>query len=259
MSPSPAAPVASAKEARSPVAEAAALLAHDLNNQLALMLANIEFLDETLRERSDLDAEVLETVSISQASLQHMMTLVRNITDIARMEDPGVVAAPASTDVARLLRGLVREYRSLQDRGAVEVKLEIADALRAEVDAVLVKRIAHNLLANARRFVDKDGAVRLRAALEPSRPGEAGNGQTLVLSIANTGPGIAAERRPTLFDKYRVNPDGKLARGMGLYFCRLACEAHGGGMSLSSEPEFPTVMTARLVCGVRTERRPAAV
>jgi two-component system, OmpR family, heavy metal sensor histidine kinase CusS len=241
------------KESRSFLAEATSLLAHDLNNQLALLLANLEFLDEFTRELPDQDPDVRDTVTVSQASLQHMMNLVRNMTDIARMEDPGLTPSPVATDVVRLVQGTVREYRPLHDRGEVKMRVECPDILRAEVDPVLLRRIAHNLISNGRRFVDKDGVVRVTAALErtgtngPDTPG--GNGDVLVFSVANTGPAIAPERRETLFNKYRVNPDGRIARGMGLYFCRLACEAHGGTLALSEEADFPTVFTARLACG----------
>ena len=235
-----------AKEPRSLLSEATALLAHDLNNQLALILANIEYLDEYVREHGNLDPDINETVATSQAALQHMMTLVRNMTDIARMEDPGLHPAPVATDVAKLVRAVVREHRPLHERGAVQMRVECPEVLRAEVDPVLVKRIAHNLLSNSRRFVDKDGAVRVTAALEVA-PAE----QVLVLTVSNTGQPISPERHETLFDKYRLNPDGRIARGMGLYFCRMACEAHGGSMSLSRDDEFPTVFSARLLCGPR--------
>jgi len=234
------------KESRSPLAEATSLLAHDLNNQLALLLANLEFLEEIFGGRTDVDPDVRETMSTSQAALQHMMTLVRNMSDIGRMEDPGLHPAPAPTDVARLVRGVIREHRPLHDRGSVELRVESAEALRADADAPLVKRIVHNLLANARRFVERGGKVRVTAALE-----EVVGGRDLVLTVSNDGPPIPVERHATLFDKYRTNPDGRLARGMGLYFCRMACEAHGGSISLSSEAEFPTVFTARLACGAR--------
>ncbi len=122
-----------------------------------------------------------------------------------------------------MVRSVAREHRSLHDRGAMKMVVECPDGLRAEVDPTLVRRVAHNLVANARRFVERDGTVRVTAALEP-----APDGQDLVLTVANTGPAIPEERHATLFDKYRLNPDGRVARGMGLYFCRLACEAHGG-------------------------------
>ncbi len=247
MSSSPTPPGGRGKEPRSLVAEATGLLAHDLNNQLALMLANVEFLDETLRERSDMDPDILDTLTTTQAAVQHMMMLVRNMTDISRMEDPGLHPTPVPTDVAKLVRGVVREHRPLHDRGAVSMLVECPDGLRAEVDPLLVRRIAHNLVANARRFVNKEGSVRVVAALEQP----ADTGAMLVLSVANSGPAIPPERRATLFDRYRVNPDGRLARGMGLYFCRMASEAHGGNIALSEEPDFPTVFTARVVCGAR--------
>jgi len=228
------------------MAEATSLLAHDLNNQLALLLANVEFLDEFFGGQADLDADVRETLSISQAALQHMMTLVRNMSDIARMEDPGLHPAPAATDLTRMMRAVAREHRPLHDRGALKLVVECPDGLRADVDPTLVRRVAHNLLSNARRFVERDGTVRLTAALVPVP-----DGQDLLLAVANTGPAIPEERHATLFDKYRINPDGRVARGMGLYFCRLACEAHGGGITLSHDGAFPTVFTARFACGAR--------
>jgi signal transduction histidine kinase len=218
------------------------------------MLANLEYLEEFASENADLPDDLRETVTTSQACLQHMMTLVRNLTDITRMEDPGLRPSPVATDVARIMTALVREYRPLHDRGAVSVQLDCPESLRTEIDPLLLKRIAHNLLANARRFVDKNGAVRVTARLEPG----ASSGQELVVAVANSGPAIAPERRPTLFDKYRVNPDGRLARGTGLYFCRLACEAHGGSIALSEDSEFPTVFTVRLPCGPRPAGSPGA-
>ena len=227
------------------VAEATSLLAHDLNNQLALMLANFEFLDESLRERGALDEEVSDTLSISQASLQHMMSLVRNMTDIARMEDPGIQAAPVATDVARAVRGVIREYRPLHDRGEVDIQIDCPDVLRAEVDPLLLKRITHNLVANARRFVDKNGRIRVTVRMTDE------GGPFLDLTVANSGTRIEEERRPTLFEKYRLTADGRVTRGMGLYFCRLACEAHGGSLAVVDDPEFATVLAARLGCGPR--------
>lgn len=248
MSSSPGSPGSGSRgrEPRSPLAEATALLAHDLNNQLALLLANHEFLEEMFGGRDDVDPDVRETLTTSQAALQHMMTLVRNMSDISKMEDPGLRPMAASTDLARLVRAVVREHRPLYDRGAVELSVVCPDVLRADVDALLVKRIAHNLMSNARRFVQRDGAVRVTAALETVPEGE-----DLVLTFSNNGPPIATERRTGLFDKYRMNPDGRLARGMGLYFCRLACEAHGGSIALSRDGDFPTVFIARLACGAR--------
>ncbi len=234
------------KEPRSFLSEATSLLAHDLNNQLALLLANVEFLDEFFGGQADLDADVRETLSISQAALQHMMTLVRNMSDIARMEDPGLRPAPTATDLTRMVRSVAREHRSLHDRGAMKMVVECPDGLRAEVDPTLVRRVAHNLVANGRRFVERDGTVRVTAALQPAQ-----DGQDLVLTVANTGPPIPEERHATLFDKYRLNPDGRVARGMGLYFCRLACEAHGGSIGLSHDADFPTLFTARFACGPR--------
>jgi two-component system heavy metal sensor histidine kinase CusS len=239
------------KEARSFVAEAAAMLAHDLNNQLALLMANFEYLEEFARDRADLPADLHDTVSTSQACLQHMLTLVRNVSDISRMEDPGIHPAPVATDVARLINSVVREHRPLHDRGVVQWSVECPQILRADTDPMLLRRMAHNLVANARRFVDKNGTVRVTLKMEND-----GAAQTLVLTVANTGQAISPERHETLFNKYRVTPDGRLERGLGLYFCRLAAQAQGGSIALSQEEPFSTVFTIRLSCGPRAAEPP---
>jgi signal transduction histidine kinase len=56
----------------------------------------------------------------------------------------------------------------------------------------------------------------------------------------NTGPSIPPALRERLFEKYRKGDDRKAQSGMGLYFCRLACEAHGGSIRLADNPDFGT-------------------
>jgi signal transduction histidine kinase len=76
-------------------------------------------------------------------------------------------------------------------------------------------------------------------------------GPFLTLTVANSGTRIEEERRPTLFEKYRLTADGRVTRGMGLYFCRLACDAHGGSLAVVDDPEFATMLVARIACGPR--------
>jgi two-component system, OmpR family, heavy metal sensor histidine kinase CusS len=91
----------------------------------------------------------------------------------------------------------------------------------ASFDQALIERVLHNLVGNAVRYCD-DGAIRLTARIWNSLE----------------GPSVPATMRDRLFAKYAKGSNGK--RGFGLYFCRLACEAHGGTIEYVAAPDGST-------------------
>jgi signal transduction histidine kinase len=105
------------------------------------------------------------------------------------------------------------------------------------------ERVIHNLVGNATRFVGPDGDVLVRAWEEPVK-------DRIVISIANSGLGVPPGRRDSIFAKYaRGTQHGQ--RGMGLYFCRLVCEAHGGSIRLDQDEMDRTRFTIDLPRGSR--------
>lgn len=220
-------------------AEAAALLAHDLNNGLCVAASNLAYLADV-----DLitgDEDLADAVQTSRRALRRMTTLVRNFVDVARSEDGELKAACATTDLRDILRSAATIHHprgAPSDRG---VELSCPDRLVACIDASLVERVIHNLLINATRYVNRGGRVHVRATEEDGQ-----RGQEVVVRVSNTGPTIPREVRANLFEKYSHGDDRKAQTGMGLYFCRLACEAHGGTIRLVDEPEFGTTFEIRL-------------
>ena len=223
-------------------AEAAALLAHDLNNGLCVAASNLAYLADVdiITDDEDLGDAVLT----SQRALRRMTTLVRNFVDVARSEDGELKAACATTDLRDILRNAAAIHHprgAPSDRG---VELECPERLTAWIDASLVERVIHNLLINATRYVDRGGKVRVCAAEETGA-----RGSEVVVRVSNTGPTIPHAVRANLFEKYSRGGDRKAQTGMGLYFCRLACEAHGGTIRLIDEPEFGTTFEIRIPAG----------
>ncbi len=207
-------------------AEATALLAHDLNNGLAVALGNIQYTAETL---TGVDDDQKDALAATIRSLRRMSGLVANFVDIARFEDAAVKPMVAMVRVASVLESVLEVNASLVSRGAT-IKIECAPDLEGRFDAALVERVLHNLVGNAARYCNQGGQIVVSASVW----NEEGS---LELFVLNSGPQIPENIRGTLFGKYVRGSGGK--RGMGLYFCRLVAEAHGGRIDYDAAPGGP--------------------
>jgi two-component system, sensor histidine kinase and response regulator len=208
-------------------AEATALLAHDLNNGLAVALGNVQYLAEELAE---ITSDQKDAFASTIRSLRRMSGLVANFVDIARFEDAAVKPIVADVSVCTVLDSVMEVNASLVSRGA-KIEIECPSDLTGRFDAALVERVLHNLVGNAARYCNQNGLIRVTAHTW----NDAGS---VELSVMNTGPQVPENIRPNLFGKYVRGGGGK--RGMGLYFCRLVAEAHGGRIDYEAAPTGPS-------------------
>lgn len=209
--------------------EAAALLAHDLNNGLAVALSNMTYLSQVLTVGED-ESQALGSIL---RALRRMSGLVANFVDIARFEDDALSLRHTNVNVRELLlevMGLHAPSISRQIRHNVSCDPELFAAL----DDALITRVLHNLVGNALRYCHAGGLVRLIAVAAPATETEPAG---VEISVCNTGPQVPPALVPKLFGKYAQGKDGQ--RGLGLYFCRLACEAHGGRVRHQATDEGP--------------------
>ena len=207
-------------------AEASALLAHDLNNSLAVSLSNLQYLGEEL----SMDEDQKEAFRSTLRSLRRMSGLVANFVDVARFEDAAVKPTTAPVRVQKLLESVL-EINIAASKQGVTMQVDCPEDLESRFDASLVERVLHNLVGNASRYCNQNGKIVLGARTW----NDAGSCQ---VSVTNTGPQIPDSIRNSLFGKYVRGGGGK--RGMGLYFCRLVAEAHGGRMDYEAAPEGPS-------------------
>lgn len=207
-------------------AEASALLAHDLNNGLAVALGNLSYLDEELA----LDDDQADALRTTIRSLRRMSGLVANFVDIARFEDAAVKPQTTKTKVKPVLESVLEVNAALLKTGST-IKVDCDPDLEARFDVALVERVLHNLVGNAARYCNANGTI--------SVSGKRWNDPDSVeISVTNTGPQIPENIRANLFGKYVRGGGGK--RGMGLYFCRLVTDAHGGRIDCEATPVGPS-------------------
>ena len=155
-----------------------------------------------------------------------MVEMVSSILDISRMEAGGFRPKRADHDVAALAAEAVERVRG----GALDRRVEITTApALSSCDGDLVRRVIANLVANALRHGPPGEPVSVTIAAQ--------GGQVRVV-VADHGPGIPIAAQAQLFGKFATLDAGAHrphSTGLGLHFCKLAIEAHGGSIGVVSE------------------------
>jgi signal transduction histidine kinase len=209
--------------------EANALLAHDLRNAMMTCLTTLSLVVDS----GELDSELTDLVRGSVSSLRLASVLVANLLDVGRFEDAAVKPQVKLVDIRALLESVVSVHAASSAK-TCGWELDCDPTLTARFDPGLVERVLHNLAGNARRYAGEAGLVRVAARRWFEVPPD-----SIEIAVENSGPPVEPDVVGKLFSKYGRGADGK--RGLGLYFCRLACEAHGGSVeyeTIDGRPVF---------------------
>jgi len=204
------------------------MIVHDLRAPLAAMCAFLELLENDTRDV--LSAENHGDIEEALAAAKKMAGMVSAILDVNKLEAGKLVPARSECNVVALAAEVVGSLGSLAGDRVVTVAREQA-AVTAQVDRDLVSRVIQNLLANALKFTPACGSVRVTVV----------QGADVVrVEVADSGPGIAPADREKIFEKFgqvSARAEGRQgsSTGLGLAFCKLAVEAHGGCLGVDSE------------------------
>ena len=223
----------------------AALVVHDLRNPLTALQGNIGLLAESIESA---DPQVERTLRDLEEITEHTLALVGSLLDVEELEEGILTAQPVDVDVPELLGRTSRYQRATIEFRALSIELDVPAEMRARFDPHLVGRVVENLLDNACRYAPRGGVVAITAARE---------GGDLVIGVANSGPAIPESERSVIFERFfRVEARRVAARsnrGLGLYFCKLAAEAHGGSIAVVDGTE---ALPARFEIRLPTAARP---
>lgn len=205
-----------------------AMLFHDLQSPLGNVISSLELLHD------ELDGELLLSIlDIAMRSSQRLQLLVRSLLDINQLEAGHPANIQDKVDVRELFAYVWDvEQPNLERRSIQLVRQVEPDLPLLYIDGDMIRRVLINLVDNA---IKHGGAaskqINLSARLE---------GGMMLLSIADKGPGIPPEYRQRVFEKFqRMSQEGRnkaKGMGLGLAFCRLAVEAHGGRIWVDDAP-----------------------
>lgn len=204
-----------------------AMIYHDLRSPLSNVISSLDML-ETLW--ADQDVSLLSMVNIAQRAAERIQRLTNSLLDVNRLEAGQSIGRLVPTAVIDLVEGALEtvlplaESKQQQLRSSVDVKLP-----PVLVDADMIRRVLTNLLENAIKYTPVGCHIEVGAS--------AADG-LVQFRVQDDGPGIPVSEHERIFEKFtRLNlrqaPKGL---GLGLAYCRLAVQAHGGRIWVESEP-----------------------
>jgi signal transduction histidine kinase len=223
------------------------MIVHDLRSPLTAVTTSLKLLRELVPTDSDFRSVVMTTTDASQRAIRKLLTRVDSLLDIAKMESGQLTLDTEPTELATLADSVCVELSPLAHELEVEVTSEIDESLPLlDIDADKVERMLLNLVDNALKYTPADSRVTIRAF----PPGKNGAPDDFVrIDVADRGPGVPEDYKTRLFDRYvQIEGRQKVRRGvgLGLTFCRLVAEAHGGRIWIEDNPGGGSIFSLTL-------------
>jgi signal transduction histidine kinase len=180
-------------------------------------------LAQLLQRDKRIPADARETVDAVRVEVASLMRLILNLLDINKSEEGKLVPAVAAVNLAELTGKIVEAIGVRARAKEVQLVRELGDVVEVPADPDLLTRVLENLIDNALRYAPKGSRVTISARLLPAEA---------ELRVADQGKGIPVGLRESVFERFvQLGADSaaqRSSRGLGLTFCRLAVDAHGG-------------------------------
>lgn len=205
------------------------MIIHDLRTPLTSLLTGLQ----TLAFSENLDETDREVLAMSVGGGRTLLGMINDLLDISKMEDGSLILESSSISPQSIVEQAVEQIASLVKEKQITLRYEIEAGLPDIVlDEEKVRRTLVNLLGNAVKFTPVGGTITISAD-------SCHQEDALCFSVRDTGEGIPREAFGRIFEKFGQavsRKEGrKMSTGLGLTFCKMAVEAHGGRIWVESE------------------------
>ena len=203
------------------------MIYHDLRSPLANIVSSLDVLSALCTGEGN---ETLQSVvTIARRSTDRIQRLVSSLLDINRLESGQAIVSQQSASPGQLVEDAIDAVHPMMDsRHQVLTNLVPEKISPIWVDADMIRRVLINLLENASKFTPPEGKIEIGAKKE---------GDWIQMWVEDNGPGIPYGDQDRIFHKFtRLKGESSLnGLGIGLAFCRLAVEGHGGKIRVESQ------------------------
>ena len=207
------------------------MIIHDLNNPLSAIYGNLEMIKV---ENQNLSETELDTMDKCLAYSLDLRRMVQGLLDIHRMEKGKLQPVKELTNVTEMLADLMGQFIARAKMDHIFLTLSNSEeAPSVMIDPKLIKRVIANLLSNAIRHTPEGEEIEVTTGFLAEK-------NSIAFSVKDNGNGLAPEYHQRIFDKFEqveLKKSGASVGlgGLGLAFCKMAVEAHGGEIWVESE------------------------
>lgn len=217
--------------------EITSMVVHDLRGPLASVISGIQLVLDELTDEDEQTQFARQTLSLSSDSAMNLMQLISTLLDIAKLETRQMKLNLTMVDLPQLVDHATNLLSTTAQRMKIRLERDLPPDLPPVcVDPELIVRVLTNLLDNAIALTPLGSTIQIFAR-QPA------GAAMLEVSIADSGPGIPVEERARIFEKFsQVNMRAertKRGTGLGLAFCKLTVEAHGGTILVADHSPLP--------------------
>ena len=207
-------------------------LIHDLRSPISAVLGALDVVGESIAG-DDPGGMAQPAIGIARRSAQRVLGMVESLLEIARMQAGKIELNLTSAHLRTLVEHTLSEFAKQAAEYGINLQNEVPpDFPLITLDQNKILRVLGNLLDNAIKFTPEKGQIIISVALSPNN--------LVTIQVSDTGPGIPEEYRDKVFDRFSQVP-GQVGRrrgsGLGLAYCRMAVEAHGGSIWVDSTPQ----------------------
>lgn len=207
------------------------MIVHDLKTPLTSVLATTEMLLDG--DYGQLTEPQRKALADSESKAEDLLALIGDLLEVSRIEEATMTLDLQPLAPAALLEEVVHEWSLRFRQESATATIDVSDdAPVFEADKALLKRVLGNLVQNALTHSSQAVALQLSAKRD---------GDGILITVADNGPGIPPEYHEVIFRKFERVKTPNIPRtrssGLGLAFCKLVVDAHGGRIWVQSGGE----------------------
>ncbi|OHE82505.1 MAG: hypothetical protein A2107_06780 [Verrucomicrobia bacterium GWF2_62_7] len=201
------------------------LVVHDLRSPLAMMAGYVDLIKVKIAAK--LNASEVGYIDVVGKHTAKLLDMVTTLLDVSRMEAGQMPLNRQACDLAGVAKEVTDSFSVLAGRRQLSIE-SLSGPLSVHADKDVLQRVIANLVGNAIKFTPDGGQIRVTIGRKDSMAR---------VAVTDSGPGIPAEYHAKVFEKFgQVDKQARRhSTGLGLTFCKLAVQAHGGEIGVESE------------------------
>ncbi|MBD3272041.1 MAG: response regulator [Elusimicrobia bacterium] len=199
------------------------LIIHDMRSPVSSIIASLSLFEQ--KHNNIFIPDLIELFSRLRRNCSIQLNLVSDILEIGKMENQSIQLKKSTFSASALIDDCFAEAETSAMQKNISLHKDCPKQIKLYADQYYIRRVLMNLINNSLKYTDRDGSITVSVTKK-------NDAKDLLLAVHDSGQGIPAEDLTHIFDRYfqadATHTGARRSVGLGLSFCRMAVEAHGG-------------------------------